>query len=1075
MAPPLDPIAPLRAALRGHYDIEREIGQGAFATVYLARDLKHERKVAIKVLHGDPNSDTGELRFIREIRMLARLQHPNILPLHDSGHVESLLYYVMPYVQGETLRERIERERQLDPDAAARIARDVADALAYAHGQGIIHRDIKPENILLSAGHPILADFGIARVIDLAGVKQLTRTGNASPGTPAYMSPEQLLNDAEVDGRSDIYSLGCVLFEMLTGATPFSGKEGFVKRFTEAPPLASNIRKNLPAWYDEVLSTAMARQPNSRFQTAYEFAAAIGRYSGERKVRAASDAGRAPQPVLMRPATSAVITAPSSRPKLRDLLRERRLIIVSVGGLITLGILAVATPLAGPLSRVLPRDRLDPSAVVVLPLQSRDSALGAKVGDRFYDSFRSWNDLHLVPDTRVAQMLARRGSPTTEEQALSAAQQLGAGMLVWGTVSPSPKGARVAVHLFDVAQRTSRNELIVEDAADDAPTYSRLMLQLLRNNPTSTRAEGGDGSTNSYAAWAAYGGGHAALDAGDFKAAEDSFAKAVNADPQYAVAHLWLAQVRAWRSPAEKTAWRDHALRAATASNLIARDRALVDALVAINDGRFPNACSKYRELTQADSADFAGWYGLGECQYLDSLVVPSPRSPSGWAFRSSNRAAANAYLHAIRLVPTARTLVSFSRLQGLLPTATTRVRRGTSEAPNRIAFMASPSLMGAEESLAFVPYPSTTFIERPAAVTATLSAAITKNSAQLLEYAAQWASSTQDDPAAFEALSDVLDVRGAIGNGSDPTSSALSALTRAHSLSRDSAQLLRLLVKEAWVRFKRGEFSQAKKLADSALLTPARSKVDANFLVGLAALTGKVRLMSHLSEMSNAALPPSLDNADAGLREAASDYFARASLGACEAASVSRQNLDKAIDRFASPADAASISRQVLARPLNMLVPCTGGRSILEIKVPEDRLSRLQRAFAEGNKAAFAALSDSIAERVRNRRPGDLSPDFVFQQAWLRAAVGDTVGAVKQLDRSLDDMSAINGEALREAGSAAAIVRAMELRAELAANTNDLASARKWSSAVLTLWTAADPELTPSISRMRMLAAGKR
>src|SRR6478752_3815285 len=142
LGPPADPIAPLREALRGHYDIEREIGQGAFATVYLARDLKHERKVALKVLHADPSSETGELRFIREIRLLARLQHPNILPLHDSGHVETLLYYVMPYVSGETLRDRIDRERQLVPNVACNIARDVADALAYAHAQGVIHRDI---------------------------------------------------------------------------------------------------------------------------------------------------------------------------------------------------------------------------------------------------------------------------------------------------------------------------------------------------------------------------------------------------------------------------------------------------------------------------------------------------------------------------------------------------------------------------------------------------------------------------------------------------------------------------------------------------------------------------------------------------------------------------------------------------------------------------------------------------------------------------------------------------------------------------------------------------------------------
>src|SRR2546423_9929995 len=188
LAPPPDPIASLRAALRGHYEFEGELGQGAFATVYLARDLKHERKVAIKVLHADPNSEMGELRFVREIRMLARLQHPNILPLHDSGHVEALLYYLMPYISGETLRVRINRERQLPIDAAVQICCEAADGLSYAHAQGIIHRDIKPENILLSGGHAVIADFGIARAIDLAGVQALTRTGVGGPGTPAYMS-----------------------------------------------------------------------------------------------------------------------------------------------------------------------------------------------------------------------------------------------------------------------------------------------------------------------------------------------------------------------------------------------------------------------------------------------------------------------------------------------------------------------------------------------------------------------------------------------------------------------------------------------------------------------------------------------------------------------------------------------------------------------------------------------------------------------------------------------------------------------------------------------------------------------
>jgi serine/threonine-protein kinase len=272
-----DPIGPLRAAVAGHYEIEREIGQGAFATVYLAHDLRHDRRVAFKVLNAGPNSEMGELRFLREIRLLAKLQHPNILPLIDSGHVGTMLYYVMPYVTGESLRHRIQNQGPLPFDAAISIAHDSADALAYAHDQGIIHRDIKPENILLSAGHPIIADFGVARAIDIARVRGLTQTGLGSPGTPAYMSPEQLMGDKEVDRRTDIYSLGCVLYEMLTGKAPFSGEEGFAERFTDHAPLPSAARNDLPKAVDPIVAKALARDPAARYSSAQDFAAALAR------------------------------------------------------------------------------------------------------------------------------------------------------------------------------------------------------------------------------------------------------------------------------------------------------------------------------------------------------------------------------------------------------------------------------------------------------------------------------------------------------------------------------------------------------------------------------------------------------------------------------------------------------------------------------------------------------------------------------------------------------------------------------------------------------------------------------
>jgi serine/threonine protein kinase len=270
-----DPLQVLRPALAARYEIEREIASGAAATVYLARDLRHDRPVALKVLRADSATPTiDEARFVREIRLLARLQHPFILPLHDSGHVEEVIYYVAPYVIGESLRERLERERKLPVSAAFQIVRDVAEALDCAHRHGILHRDIKPGNILLSSGHAILADFGVARALEASRGPRLTKTGQGI-GTSGYMSPEQMVGDRDLDSRTDIYSLGCVVYEMLTGVPPFTGKTGFARRMKAEPPKVS-ARRDVPSRVDEAVARAMARDRDERFHSAREFARALG-------------------------------------------------------------------------------------------------------------------------------------------------------------------------------------------------------------------------------------------------------------------------------------------------------------------------------------------------------------------------------------------------------------------------------------------------------------------------------------------------------------------------------------------------------------------------------------------------------------------------------------------------------------------------------------------------------------------------------------------------------------------------------------------------------------------------------
>jgi TolB-like protein/Tfp pilus assembly protein PilF len=414
-------VARLTAALADRYAIEQELGAGGMATVYLARDLKHDRQVALKVLRPELGQVLGPDRFLREIRTTAQLTHPHILPLHDSGEAAGVLYYVMPYVEGESLRGRLAREKQLPLEDALQITREVADALSYAHSRGVVHRDIKPENILLHGGHAVVADFGIAKAIAAAGSARLTETGLAV-GTPAYMSPEQAAGESDLDGRSDLYSLGCVLYEMLAGEPPFTGHSAqavVAKRLSTPAPRISILRDKVPVHIEHALDAALARTPADRFTTASQFVEALT------------------------PASEAAPTEPGrTRP------RARRVAVLVAGLLVVaagLGVVirtGVLRPSRGPGGGTAESLR----SVAVLPFRTSGDSSRAYLGDGFTDAVI--DALVRVQGLRVpasGRVLSYRGRDVRQ-----AGRELEVEQVVTGSVQVAGSALRVRAQLVNV-------------------------------------------------------------------------------------------------------------------------------------------------------------------------------------------------------------------------------------------------------------------------------------------------------------------------------------------------------------------------------------------------------------------------------------------------------------------------------------------------------------------------------------------------------------------------------------------------------------------------------------------------
>jgi serine/threonine-protein kinase len=596
-----DALAVLAFAVADRYRIERELGAGGMATVYLAEDLKHRRKVALKVLRAELAHELGPERFLREIETTAALHHPHILPLYDSGAAGELLYYVMPFIEGESLRDRLTCERQLPIDDALQIAREVSDALSYAHSRGVIHRDIKPENILLEGGHAMVADFGIARAVSAAGNESLTRAGT-SIGTPAYMSPEQAAGSRDVDGRSDLYSLGCVVYEMLAGQAPFTGPtvESVIHQHLIAEPRPiTQIRPAVPAAIAGVLQRALAKNPADRFSPVAQFADALR--------------GSASQPI------------PDPSPAVGS-SRLRRLMVAGAA------VLGFATIAAGVLFATRGRaasDGTPPPSVAVLPFADLSGGANEYLADGMAETLI--NALSAVPGLSVAARTSAFSFKGRDQDVRAIGETLGVATVLEGSVQRAGERLRITAQLINArdgfhiwSQSFDRNVADVFEVQDEVARAVVQALELKLVGGSSAQVV--DHGTDNLEAYNAYLQGLFFWNkrtVADLGRAEAFFKKAIAADSGFARAWAGLASAYVLFTPSEYDVKRYSAVEALALADRAARRALALDARSAEAYTALGAALAQRGELREAAAA-------------FDRAIEINPRYPTGHQWYST-------------------------------------------------------------------------------------------------------------------------------------------------------------------------------------------------------------------------------------------------------------------------------------------------------------------------------------------------------------------------------------------------------------------------------------------------------
>ncbi len=1030
----------LTQELADRYTLRHELGRGGMARVFLAYDQRHERHVAIKVLHAEYAETIGTDRFLREIKTIAGLQHPHIVPLYDSGVAGESLFYVMPYVEGKTVRQLLNQQRQLPIADAVRIAREVADALHYAHERGIVHRDVKPENVLLSDGHAMLSDFGISRASDSRSGERLTE-GRWILGTPTYMSPEQASGSEDVDGRADQYSLACVLYEMLAGDPPFAGESVetiLAQQITEPPRPVRAQRSSVPAELDAVITTALAKARTDRFESAEAFGTALAGTLIQERIR-----------IIPKALQYALGTAAAAVVLLASWLTVRSI--------------------RGP--------ALDPSFYAVAPFVHRAGAAPDLITGDFCEyhvstALERFRGLQVAGKWATADLVRRHGSPGHREW-VEIARQLRAGRLIQGEVAQRGDTVNLRASLWDTRRKrqiASQSASFVLGMEDVQRVFERLTAALI-DVPLDPL---GIPATRDLPAAGSFVQGREALARFDLAEAARSFGDATARDPTFAAAHLALAETRLLMgSPADD--WRASIVSAlADSTRLGERQTRFASGLASLANGQFPQACATFAALATEEPRDVLAWIALADCHRLDSAVVRDTTSPSGWQFRASWNTAIDGYRRAVTLVPSFGRVFearSYLPLTALLTTEPSTLRFGTAAAPDTGTFYAYTGMNA--DTLTFVPYPRARF----STVTpdASINMAMARNQAIFSDLVEQWARAFPTSHQAHLAAARGLELLGQISPDRYPVS-ALAFARRARALARDADERWAPAFTEVRLLLKSADFEGARDRALSTLADfPNPDPMQAHDLTALALLVGKLDRGLQLAERSAPVFRDprtALSGAPLAVIEARERLRIYAALGVRpDSIRALATRLDTLLATWVEPAMQPTMRIELLELPMTLAFPTTG-LSIVHRLDSRDRLLTLQTRLATGDMIALRRGLDSLRVERAGQRLGEVSYRSIYHEAWLFAQMGDTATATALLDGALGIMALPTGRAAMVGSpmETASFVRAAALRADLAAARGEREDAAAWARRVTALWRDADPELRQIVNRMPAL-----